>query len=195
MINVIIQADDVENTLKKLFPKAGTDTPVEIELTEAIIKRRQTGSKTSSQGARESDSGAVDWSKMKPYLTRLLRDSLEEAKPPRLVVRTPEGLSFIGLDEILFVEKQGKKAFIHTKKNIWETCHTLHGLSQFLPEHFFRSHRSFIINLKQVQRIRKLNQRTYETFFEDSKDTALISNRSFNEIVELVSPGSRPLMD
>lgn len=83
---------------------------------------------------------------------------------------------FVKLIDIFYMEKYGRHTLIHCVNGEFETRETLQELEQHLGMGFFRSHKSYIINTDQVDRIINCpNSSCYEVKFKNYKDKALLS--------------------
>lgn len=83
---------------------------------------------------------------------------------------------FVKLIDIFYMEKYGRHTLIHCVNGKFETRETLQELEQHLGMGFFRSHKSYIINTDQVDRIINCpNSSCYEVKFKNYKDKALLS--------------------
>ncbi|WNF35639.1 LytTR family DNA-binding domain-containing protein [Bacillaceae bacterium IKA-2] len=92
----------------------------------------------------------------------------------RLVVKFDGSLYVISLNSIIYIEKVNRKTYVHTKEQIFETYETLETIKESLDEHFFASHRSYIINLKHVSQI-KNDGETYFAYFRNYLKFAYVS--------------------
>lgn len=92
----------------------------------------------------------------------------------RLLVKFDGTLYIISLNSIIFIEKVNRKTYVHTKEQIYETYETLEAIKESLDEHFFASHRSYIINLKHISQV-KSDGETYFAYFSDYLKFAHIS--------------------
>lgn len=95
------------------------------------------------------------------------------------------GLNFIDFDKIIFIEKLNRKIVIHTKENKIETCGTLSSIYDKLDkEIFFRSHRSYIINIDHIKKISPWGEKSYRVIFNNTKEDALFSYDRYKEFKE-----------
>lgn len=61
-------------------------------------------------------------------------------------------------NEILFIQKSGYKAIIHTKNNkLYNSYGTIKELTDLLPSNFVQSHRAFIVNKKLINCVDRKN--------------------------------------
>lgn len=89
----------------------------------------------------------------KQRLFRNLKDALalyhSISKNIALETKT-ETLTF-PVNDIIFIETQGRKIIVHTTKKDYESIHSMQYWLETLPKNcFIQSHRSFIVNLKHV---------------------------------------------
>ncbi|MBW7475502.1 LytTR family transcriptional regulator [Paenibacillus oenotherae] len=89
---------------------------------------------------------------------------------------------FIDINDILFLEKLGNDTYIHTVDKTVKASVSLKNIHTLLSPDFFRSHRSFIINKRQIVEIQVMNATCYEVVFMKQKK-ALIKKEKINEII------------
>ncbi len=84
----------------------------------------------------------------------------------QLALKCGHGITMVERESIFFLEKQGKKTIVHTTRGRYETTSSLHSLESTLEKpDFFRCHKSFVINVKHVEKIIPYADRTYEISF------------------------------
>ncbi|MBN1147553.1 MAG: response regulator transcription factor [Anaerolineales bacterium] len=72
----------------------------------------------------------------------------------RLAVRHQERIRLLDVDEIDWIGIQDEQTTVHTGEQVYSVHRSLADMQARLdPAHFFRAHRSAIVNLKQVQEI------------------------------------------
>lgn len=69
-----------------------------------------------------------------------------------LVLRKTEVVR-IPLDDIFYIESEGRKVHIHCKKEILTYYEKLDHLEEQLKKDFVRSHKSYLVNMKWVRRV------------------------------------------
>ncbi len=95
---------------------------------------------------------------------------------------TPKGIYNVPLDGIFFIECHQKKSFLHTKTGILSLPFPLYRMKEALPETFFlQTHRSFLVNLKNISHIDKQKD-PWTIYFFETEEIAFIS-RSFRQTV------------
>lgn len=82
----------------------------------------------------------------------------------RLPVKFKGTISYIPFEEIIFIEKNGKKSILYTESEQYETYENLSVILKQLDDRFFPCHRSYIINVDFVSQIRPKNE-TYIVYF------------------------------
>ena len=69
----------------------------------------------------------------------------------KIPIETKQGVHTLPASSIVAVEAQGRKITVHTVKGDFESIHTIKYWEKLLPKnHFFQTHRSFIINFEHV---------------------------------------------
>ncbi|OUM88899.1 MAG: hypothetical protein BAA01_16495 [Bacillus thermozeamaize] len=85
-------------------------------------------------------------------------------------------------NEIIFIERTGRTTTIVTTGEKYTTYQTLNELEKKLVERdFFRSHRSFIINIHYVKNFSLYTKHSYLVSFYQTKDTAMMSKEKMEE--------------
>jgi two-component system LytT family response regulator len=103
----------------------------------------------------------------------------------RLVIRSDKAIHFIPLQDIVFIEKTARKAFVHTRHKIFEINETLGALLKRLDHCFLLTHRSFIINFSHIASIVPSGDSNL-VYFHNYDKTAYISKLKLNEVLELL---------
>lgn len=84
---------------------------------------------------------------------RNLKDALEHyhSITLKVPVETKQGIALVLTSSIICVEAVGRKVLVHTSSQTLESTENMHFWLDKLPRnHFFQSHRSFIVNFGQV---------------------------------------------
>lgn len=69
------------------------------------------------------------------------------------LIETREGRQRVPLSQISFVEARDKKIYICTRSESFGFYETIDHMSELLPAHFLRCHRSFIVNMEKVKKL------------------------------------------
>lgn len=106
------------------------------------------------------------------------KDSLTKNK---LTIKSNNAFFYILIDDILYIEKVGRKSVIHTENNQYETLESLQEIEERLPSHFYKTHRSYLVNLRKIVKIESVGE-TYAAYFEKPDIKAFISKLKINEV-------------
>ncbi|MBQ2835299.1 MAG: response regulator transcription factor [Clostridia bacterium] len=87
-------------------------------------------------------------------LSRLFDDVSSNSK--RFLKIDTKG-TFIDLNDIQYIEKNGMKLIYHTSHGNFETYNSFSKIENDLPENFVRCHKSFIVNVINIANISLLN--------------------------------------
>ncbi len=69
---------------------------------------------------------------------------------------------YINSNDILFIQKQGKKAIFKTTKNDFELNSSFSTILKQLPSNFIRCHKSYIVNINKISHIQSNNIINFE---------------------------------
>ena len=102
----------------------------------------------------------------------------------RMMIRHKEGVSLIDPEDILMVQREERATSILLRDG--RKLLTADSLSEFadrLPEEiFFRAHRSYIINLNQIDSIMPYGRWTHVVRLRGTREDALITHEKFEEL-------------
>lgn len=115
-----------------------------------------------------------------------------ETSSAKLVVRQNEKLVFLDTKDIIFFTTEGRKTIIFTKKDKLNVTESLNGIEARLPGNtFFRSHRSYIINLNMIREIHPWGRSGYQINFSGTEETALMVANKARVLEQILAmPGS-----
>lgn len=107
----------------------------------------------------------------------------------RLMIRGREGLSFVDMEDILLIQREDRQTVLHARDGRkYVTSDSLSEIEEKLaPEVFFRSHKSYIINLNHVDTVTPYGRWTYVVTLEGTEQDALITADKFEELKEVFS--------
>lgn len=106
-------------------------------------------------------------------------------RPKKIGVKSNGIFHLIDIEQILFIERKGRKTFIHLEKQAIVECNeSIKQLEELLDmTKFFRTHQSFIVALDKIEEIHKdLYTKAYNIKIKNSHQ---IVNLSRNKYVEL----------
>ncbi len=96
----------------------------------------------------------------------------------------------ISKTDIIFIEKYGNVAYLHTDKVIHKLYQSLDEIEKNLPDSFFRSHKSYLINLSKVKKVYKDNSRSYVVTFDNYEPTASMSRNKYHLYLQMINDKS-----
>ncbi|MBZ4646453.1 MAG: two-component system, LytTR family, response regulator [Petroclostridium sp.] len=85
----------------------------------------------------------------------------------------------IRTDDILFIESRGRNCVIHTSSRLYTIPNIAMKkmLDKLADETFIQTHKSYIVNIKSVERIDKVDRSSWRAYFQDYSLTAYISDK------------------
>ncbi|HEY8346519.1 MAG TPA: LytTR family transcriptional regulator DNA-binding domain-containing protein [Symbiobacteriaceae bacterium] len=170
-----------ENYAVPAFELRATDyllKPIETErLAETIQRIRELKGGVAPNGGREKGEGESR-SEKKQILTFLLTEKDDKQIP-------------LPLNEIVYIFSEGYNVYVQTHNERLLTRYTLQELTERLPsDQFFRSHRSYLVNIYQVKEISPYFNGTYILKMKDKNQSEVIVSRSnVKRMKELFSMG------
>lgn len=107
----------------------------------------------------------------------------------RLMLRHKEGVSFVGMQDILLVQREDRSTVIYTRGGgRYVTSDSLSETEARLdPAVFFRCHKSYIINLNELSSITPYGRWTYVVRLNGTQHDALITHEKYEELERLFS--------
>lgn len=124
-------------------------------------------------------------------LEDLLIKEEEEEKPvkklDKLLLKNRDGMSFVDIDEIMLVFREGSRTKIITRKSSFTTGMNLNTLEEKLAgESFMRTHKSYIVNLKYISEILPYGRWTHVVKLKGLREDALITHEKLQKLEELL---------
>ncbi|HMM11161.1 MAG TPA: LytTR family DNA-binding domain-containing protein [Bacteroidales bacterium] len=110
---------------------------------------------------------------------KLIHQMNDTGKPlERIVVKSGSKIHVLPLDDIQQIEAQDDYVMIHTASGRFIKKETMQRLETQLPqEHFIRVHRSFIVNINQVQRIEQYGKESYLLILKNGNEVNVSKSR------------------
>ncbi|SDD76647.1 two component transcriptional regulator, LytTR family [Paenibacillus sp. UNCCL117] len=128
---------------------------------------------------------------MKPYTRERLLQSVrrfmekhqeQDAVQGNLIIKQKSEIHIIRKPDIVFIERTGRTTTIVTTGELYETYQPLAELEEKLKERdFFRSHRSFLINIHHVKNFSLYSKHSYSISFYPTKRTAMMTKEKMDE--------------
>lgn len=109
------------------------------------------------------------------------------AAPGRLMLKHRDGLSFIDIPSILLIQREERASVLYlTDGSRYVSSDSLSELEQRLPgDLFFRCHKSYIVNLNQIDSISPYGRWTYIVKLRGTDRDALITHERFEALEKL----------
>lgn len=118
---------------------------------------------------------------------KILANLTSHLQTSRISVTLGNERVFVNPGEIYYLEKNGRHTLVHCINEKFKSRETLHDFEQRLGTAFFRSHKAYIINIKQVDRIVNLpGSSYYEVKFKNCKGKALLSRERVHTLMRLL---------
>ena len=102
----------------------------------------------------------------KNRLFRNMKDALRlyNSFDEKTAVETREGIFTVNLSDIILVEAKEKKVFVHTVSGVFQSIHNMEYWENCLNSRsFYRTHKSFIVNLKYVSSFNRTAINLYDS--------------------------------
>lgn len=121
-----------------------------------------------------------------PERVNVLKESLDAGKLQKIALPMSDGLVFVLLDDILFFEADGSYTKIIMKSEQLLVSKKIKEFDELLTndDRFYRTHRSYLINLRHIVRYSKKEGAT--VFFEN-ESTASVAREKVKEFDEFVA--------
>jgi two-component system, LytTR family, response regulator len=103
----------------------------------------------------------------------------------KLAIKYNQATLYLAIEDILYIEKEGRKSILHTEEDRYESLDSLQELEDRLPEFFFKTHRSYLVNLRKIIKIKSLGE-TYIAEFAVPEKLAYISKLKIQEVHRLM---------
>lgn len=114
--------------------------------------------------------------------------NLHKSHSDRLVIKSSDSIVFLYIDDIFFIEKQGKKAFIHSTSGVNESNCIFNELESLLGPNFLRVHKSYVVNMNKVSQIKDAGNQSYSIHFDGYNGEAIMSRNRFRVHIDRFTP-------
>lgn len=105
----------------------------------------------------------------------------------RLVLVKKSEVNFIDVESILFIEKLQRKTIIVTPSRSFATTKSLKEIISLLPARlFFRTHKSYIVNILKIKDIELYTNSSYTIKFFDFKERAMMTRSNLNMLIDML---------
>jgi len=129
-------------------------------------------------------SGAVAESSQTQLQNFIQNTEKQPEERNRIVVKNGSEIRIVPADDIYYIEAYDDYVKIFTKDSYYLKKKTMNYYEQVLdPAIFFRTHRSFIINIQQLTKIESLEKNSYIAILKDARRVP-ISRTSYSKLKE-----------
>lgn len=105
----------------------------------------------------------------------------------KLLIKNRDGMSFIDIDEIMLVFREGNRTKIVTAGESHLTSINLNEVEERLDgESFMRTHKSYIVNLKYITKILPYGRWTHIVKLKGIREDALITHEKLQRLEQLI---------
>lgn len=119
------------------------------------------------------------------------QDSLRTSVKPalgreKLMLKGKESVVFVDMDEILLIQRENRQTMIYTADGVYATGEPLSAIEARLdPKQFFRTHKSYIVNLHNMDTVAPYGRWTYTVKIKGLKIDALLTAERFEQLKAL----------
>ncbi|MDY6794034.1 MAG: LytTR family transcriptional regulator DNA-binding domain-containing protein [Actinomycetota bacterium] len=112
----------------------------------------------------------------------------EGARLEQIPVQKGDTINLVPIEDIYYIDTKHEYANLHTYSDAYLTTYSLSELEKVLDDRtFFRTHRSFIVNLKKVNQIVKISRNSLiVTLSDESKSRVPVSRRQASALREIL---------
>ena len=149
--------------------------PIEIEKLQRAIEKLALFEK-------EGNNYDETISKLMNYISKIENPSNDtNPKYKRLQVKTGDEILFVDLEDICYFKAEGKYSEINTFDRHLLSNYSFSQLSEILPKKFVKIHRSFIVNLDRIIKLKKWFGGSYRVEIDNQKNEALPVSKSLKD--------------
>lgn len=106
----------------------------------------------------------------------------------KILIKSKEGISFIDMKDIVIIQREDRNTVIYTIDNSYITSEGLSEIEERLDQtQFFRSHKSYIINLSMINKIYPYGRWTYIIKLKNTDKDALLTHDRYDVLKEIFS--------
>lgn len=114
------------------------------------------------------------------------RPHLPSKASEKLIIRNKEGISLVDTDDIILIQREDHSTVIYTSSNRFTTSEGMSELEERLDGSvFFRSHKSYIVNLGALNKIYPYGRWTYLVKLKGTDKDALLTREKYEELEKL----------
>lgn len=101
----------------------------------------------------------------------------------KILIKNKEGISFVDMNDIIIIQREDRSTAIYTANEVFNTSEGLSEVEERLDSRlFFRSHKSYIINLSRINKIYPYGRWTYIVKLRNTDKDALLTHEKYEEL-------------
>lgn len=101
-----------------------------------------------------------------------------------ILVRENHEIFKINTKDIIYIKSDNNYVLLHLKEQVFRKRISISAIADQLGDHFFRIHRSYIINGRQILKMKHIHHGDY--FFSMSNGKSIPSSKSYRGVVQLI---------
>ncbi|MBI6872386.1 LytR/AlgR family response regulator transcription factor [Clostridium aciditolerans] len=106
----------------------------------------------------------------------------------KILIRSKEGISFVDMKDIIIIQREDRNTVIYTVDSSYTTSEGMSELEEKLDKtQFFRSHKSYIINLSMIHKIYPYGRWTYIVKLKNTDKDALLTHERYDVLKSMFS--------
>lgn len=106
----------------------------------------------------------------------------------KILIKNKEGISFIDMKDIIIIQREDRNTVIYTIDSSYSTSEGMSELEERLDKtQFFRSHKSYIVNLSMINKIYPYGRWTYVIKLKNTDKDALLTHDRYEVLKEIFS--------
>lgn len=124
---------------------------------------------------------------VKPFRQERLKETVDKMiaykEPEKVMLKLKEGFELVEADSIIMIQREKRATAVITRNGKFHVNSSLSELMDILPDgYFIRSHKSYIINYRQINKISPYGRWTYVCGFKSISEDALITAEKVKEL-------------
>lgn len=104
----------------------------------------------------------------------------------KLIIRNKDGISFVDMSDIILIQREDRSTVVYTAHDRYVTSEGMSEVEEKLDRAlFFRSHKSYIINLSMIHKIYPYGRWTFIVKLKNTDRDALMTHDKYEELQEI----------
>lgn len=104
----------------------------------------------------------------------------------KILIKNKEGINFVDMRDIVIIQREDRNTVLYTVNDSYTTSDGLAEIEERLDRNqFFRSHKSYIINLAMIYKIYPYGRWTYIVKLKNTDKDALLTHDKYEELKKI----------